>query len=258
MDTVPSNLVLKPELSEEFILKQVNEILEAEGETDEEVDDEGSEEDAERVDADDLEIDHEHHPSRPTSSHTRHRHASTTSIATTSSSLSRSSSAESVTSRLSAHSHKSTHKLTRDTGKTLQILELAVQQSAKQPLPDAREVIHNPYILTPWSKEYRDMWDDIKLPTVLLERFDDKVIEKRSPADWLGIGKRRGLKGTPGFARFFRVGSDSNSAVKKGNEEWEWKPCFVIDYDEEERLYLIEWKDGGGQKWVTRVSFSII
>lgn len=87
--------------------------------------------------------------------------------------------------------------------------------------------------------------DDDSYDTMLaLTLFEDSY-ERKSPFDWLELGKTLGLEGTPAFSRYRIVGNDIN--------EWEWSSCLVVTYDPSKKLYQIKWPMGN-QKWVNRLN----
>ena len=89
---------------------------------------------------------------------------------------------------------------------------------------------------------------DDKVEPLPLEYFDDDVCyETHTPTEWIQLGKRMGLKGTPAVSRFYDKESNPSG-------EWKWHKCFVIDYDEKSARFLIEWEDGGAHKSVNRLN----
>ncbi|KAI9096227.1 dynein heavy chain and region D6 of dynein motor-domain-containing protein [Phlyctochytrium arcticum] len=92
---------------------------------------------------------------------------------------------------------------------------------------------------------YKD-FDDSQTSRQTLDLYDDPEFEVHSPAEWLALGTTKGQKGALGYSRYFQYG--------EAEAEWQWLPCFVLDYDSASQRYLIEWIPSGPQKYVRRLN----
>jgi dynein heavy chain len=79
-----------------------------------------------------------------------------------------------------------------------------------------------------------------------LDYFDNLDYETKKPEQWLQLGKEKGLVGTPAISRYY-----FNDGL---GDEWEWLPCYVIDYLPETEEYLIQWKNSSKIKRVRRLN----
>ncbi|KAJ3276077.1 Dynein heavy chain 1, axonemal [Terramyces sp. JEL0728] len=85
--------------------------------------------------------------------------------------------------------------------------------------------------------------DGKKLP---LEWFDNpKFLDTKSPEEWVEFIKRLAAKDSVSLSRYHNI----NATAEEG---WKWGKCKVLEYDVDTEMFLIEWIDIGGQKWVRR------
>ena len=70
-----------------------------------------------------------------------------------------------------------------------------------------------------------------------LEQYDIERLADIDPAKMLKEGVDRG------FSRFLNE-----------DGKLEWRPCEIIEYDEEEQKFLIRWRHDGKTKKVTRLN----
>jgi hypothetical protein len=89
-----------------------------------------------------------------------------------------------------------------------------------------------------------DLIDEYKTP---LELYDDlQTFETCSPVVYLTEAKGQGLKGAKAFSRYFHY-----HHVKS---DWDWLPCWVLDYELSSKSFTIEWVPSGIQKKVGRLN----
>ena len=81
-----------------------------------------------------------------------------------------------------------------------------------------------------------------------LESFDDPFYETMNPLEMIRSAKAKNEKGARAFSRYFQHGFASEKS------EWDWLPCYVLDYDDKEKLFTIEWIPSGIRKKARRLN----
>lgn len=81
---------------------------------------------------------------------------------------------------------------------------------------------------------------ELVVPRLPLEHFDDSEFEKLSPEEWLKLGEEDG--GTPAVSKYYEDG------------ELVWAPCRVIGYDADAEEYEIRWDATNKSKRVKRLN----
>ncbi|KAJ3322620.1 Dynein heavy chain 3, axonemal [Boothiomyces sp. JEL0866] len=82
-----------------------------------------------------------------------------------------------------------------------------------------------------------------KLP---LEWFDNpKFLDTKSPEEWAEFIKRLSAKDAVSLSRYHNISATAE-------EDWKWGKCKVLEYDINTEMFLIEWIELGGRKWVRR------
>jgi len=81
---------------------------------------------------------------------------------------------------------------------------------------------------------------DLIVPKLPLEHFDDTEFERLTPAEWLKLGAADG--GTPAVSKYYEGG------------ELVWAPCRVIGYDDASGEYTVQWDATNKTKTVKRLN----
>ncbi|KAJ3258093.1 hypothetical protein HK103_004086 [Boothiomyces macroporosus] len=95
----------------------------------------------------------------------------------------------------------------------------------------------------PEKKETKPLIEPKKLP---LEWFDNpKFLDTKSPEEWVEFIKKLSEKDAISLSRYHNISASAE-------EDWLWGRCRVLEYDVNTEMFLIEWLELGGQKWVRR------
>ena len=77
-------------------------------------------------------------------------------------------------------------------------------------------------------------------------KFDSGYLESFYPEEKLKKAKDDNLPGLMAFSRYFTYTGYST--------QWYWKPCLVIDYDQNQKKFLLEWDESCTRKYATRLN----
>ena len=87
---------------------------------------------------------------------------------------------------------------------------------------------------------------DSEADRLALELFDDPIYEIKNPQEMIQLAKDRNERGAKGYSRYYQYHDEKT--------DWDWIPCLVLDYNQETKLYLIEWIPSRVQKHVNRLN----
>jgi len=108
------------------------------------------------------------------------------------------------------------------------VKEIATGVRPRAPVPRSHEEA-NPY------EE-----QDLVVPKLPIEHFDDPEFETRTPAEWIASGEGKG--GTAAMSKYYEAG------------ELVWAPCKATGYDEEKECYNVTWDASNKSKQVKRLN----
>lgn len=89
----------------------------------------------------------------------------------------------------------------------------------------------------------REASEDVAIPFLPLDLFDDCVDEDPLPDFLVQQAKKAGLPGVPACSMFFTT-----------SNEYTWQRCYVLEYDPVEMSYHIQWVSTGRRKFVKRLN----
>lgn len=88
--------------------------------------------------------------------------------------------------------------------------------------------------------------DDLVGSRATVTQFDSDDLESFFPEEQLKKAKNNNLPGLKAFSRYYTYTGSS--------AQWYWKPCLVIDYDKNNKKFLLEWDGSCTRKLATRLN----